>query len=238
MSRDLEWLLIRVRRLAKRVRTPVLTTFQKYNSHVVKRLPEGPLFSKEAVCNICFSICVFGRRLQFLKGNLLNIHSHKYSGLTNSKVSPSAANSCFTSRSQWQRSQTISIQQDKGVIQIVTRKPKSSSHAVASGVAKSTLRNRTGSRRALGATSKLFKSGYRPDLRRVSVKFTVVPLSFPPPCPSWTRSVWTNAPSRARWSSSYLESWVWTCVLYQTSPRQEPIKLLLVHFVMSLSDAV
>jgi len=116
MSRDLEWLLIR-----------------KYNSNVVKRLPEGPLFSKEAA-------------------NLLNIHSHKYSGLANSK--------------------TISIQQDKGVIQVTTRKPGASLHAVNSGVANSTLRNRTGSRRALGATSKLFKSGYRPDLRRAAVSRT------------------------------------------------------------------
>jgi len=116
MSRDLEWLLIR-----------------KYNSNVVKRLPEGPLFSKEAA-------------------NLLNIHSHKYSGLANSR--------------------TVSIQEDKGVIQIATRKSTASPHAVGSGVAKSTLRHRTGPRRALGATSKVFKSGYRPDLRRAALART------------------------------------------------------------------
>jgi len=121
MSKDLEWLLIR-----------------KYNSNVVKRLPTGPLFSKEA-------------------GNLLNIHSHKYSGLANAK--------------------TINIQEDKGVIQIVTRKPKASPHAVNSGAARSTLRNRTGPRRALGATSKQFKSGYRPDLRRVALARTSALLS-------------------------------------------------------------
>jgi len=116
MSKDLEWLLIR-----------------KYNSNVVKRLPTGPLFSKEA-------------------GNLLNIHSHKYSGLANAK--------------------TINIQEDKGVIQIATRKPKASPHSVNAGVAISTLRSRTGPRRAIGATSRTFKSGYRPDLRRVALART------------------------------------------------------------------
>ena len=82
--------------------------------------------------------------------------------------------------SHWWRSQTINIQEDKGVIQIVTRKPKGSPHAVSSGAARSTLRNRTGPRRALGATSKQFKSGYRPDLRRVGVIFTVISLSSLP----------------------------------------------------------
>ena len=81
--------------------------------------------------------------------------------------------------SRRQHLQTVSIQEDKGVIQIATRKPGASLHAVSSGVAKSTLRNRTGSRRALGATSKLFKSGYRPDLRRVSVRFIAIFPSFP-----------------------------------------------------------
>jgi hypothetical protein len=170
----------------------------------VKRLPEGPLFSKDAVRNISLSICKFGCRSQSLKANLLNIHSHKYSGLANSKV-PSSVILISASHLRRQRSQTISIQQDKGIIQIVTRKPKASPHAVSSGVVKSTLRNRTGSRRALGATSKLFKSGYRPDLRRVSVKSVVLH--------GFVGRIWTNAPSRARWSRTYLESWVWTCVL-------------------------
>ena len=79
--------------------------------------------------------------------------------------------------SRLQRLQTVSIQEDKGIIQVATRKPGASLHAVGSGVAKSTLRNRTGSRRALGAISKLFKSGYRPDLRRVSVRSIA---TFPP----------------------------------------------------------
>lgn len=67
----------------------ILTIFQKYNSNVVKRLPEGPLFSKEAVCHLSLSIYVLSYRSYLLKANLLNIHSHKYSGLANSKVFPS-----------------------------------------------------------------------------------------------------------------------------------------------------
>ncbi|KZT27628.1 ribosomal protein L28e [Neolentinus lepideus HHB14362 ss-1] len=50
MSSDLQWLLIR-----------------KYNSFMVKKVPEGPVFSREA-------------------GNLPNLHSYKYSGLANSKT--------------------------------------------------------------------------------------------------------------------------------------------------------
>jgi len=50
MSNDLQWLLLR-----------------KNNSFVVKRVPEGPLFSKEP-------------------GNLRNLHSFKFSGLANAKT--------------------------------------------------------------------------------------------------------------------------------------------------------
>ncbi|CAE6437292.1 unnamed protein product [Rhizoctonia solani] len=49
MSSDLQWLLVR-----------------KYNSFIVKRVPEGPILSKEP-------------------GNLKNIHSRKYSGLISDK---------------------------------------------------------------------------------------------------------------------------------------------------------
>ncbi|KAA1477236.1 ribosomal protein L28e [Dentipellis sp. KUC8613] len=50
MSNDLEWLLVR-----------------KSNSFIVKRVAEGPIFTKEP-------------------GNLTNIHSHKYSGIANAKT--------------------------------------------------------------------------------------------------------------------------------------------------------
>lgn len=58
MSRDLEWLLIRVRRPANQ-RQACADISQKYNSNVVKRLPEGPLFSKEAVCYLSLHIRVW-----------------------------------------------------------------------------------------------------------------------------------------------------------------------------------
>lgn len=203
----------------------------------MKRLPAGPLFSKEAVCNPLLPIRVLGCCSQCFQRAICLISTHtntlawltpRYLYLRNPPIA--------IGHSRWRRSQTINIQEDKGVIQIVTRKPKASPHAVSSGAARSTLRNRTGPRRALGATSKQFKSGYRPDLRRVGIVFTIISLS---PLPlSHSLPVNPNAPSRARWNASYLESWVWTCVPDQTNPGQEPIKLLLGHLVMSLSDFV
>jgi len=50
MSSDLQWLLLR-----------------NNNSFMVKRVPEGPVFSREP-------------------GNLTNLHSYKYSGLANAKT--------------------------------------------------------------------------------------------------------------------------------------------------------
>ncbi|KAF5352564.1 hypothetical protein D9756_006179 [Leucocoprinus leucothites] len=109
MSTDLQWLLLR-----------------QNNSHIVKRVPEGPVFSKEP-------------------GNLRNLHSHKYSGLANSK--------------------TIDISESNGSINIVTRKSKASPHAVASAHSTSPVRPRSGGRRALGVAAGVAKRGYRPDLR-------------------------------------------------------------------------
>ncbi|KAJ3546180.1 hypothetical protein NM688_g5543 [Phlebia brevispora] len=56
MSSDLEWLLLRSREIS-----------QKSNAFIVKKVPEGPIFSKEPA-------------------NLTNIHSPKYSGLANEKT--------------------------------------------------------------------------------------------------------------------------------------------------------
>jgi len=116
MSNDLQWLLLR-----------------KNNSFIVKRVAEGPVFSKEP-------------------GNLLNLHSYKYSGLANSKV--------------------IDISDSTEGVKIRTRKTKSSPHAVASATATSTIRLRSGSRRALGITSSTAKRGYRPDLRSAALART------------------------------------------------------------------
>ncbi|KAI3606136.1 60s ribosomal protein l28 [Moniliophthora roreri] len=110
MSTDLQWLLLR-----------------KYNSYMVKGLPEGPIFSKEP-------------------GNLTNIHSHKYSGLANSK--------------------TIDVSDVNGTIQITTRKSKASSQAVVPARSVSNIRPRSGGRRALRVASSVAKRGYRPDLRK------------------------------------------------------------------------
>ncbi|OCH93000.1 ribosomal protein L28e [Obba rivulosa] len=109
MSGDLQWLLLR-----------------KQNAFIVKRVPEGPVFSREA-------------------GNLTNLHSHKYSGLANAK--------------------TIDVREKEGAIQIVTRKKDAGAHAVKSARATTTIRPRSGPRRALGVAAKITKRGYRPDLR-------------------------------------------------------------------------
>ncbi|KAK2462858.1 hypothetical protein APHAL10511_005056 [Amanita phalloides] len=113
MSSDLQWLLLR-----------------KNSSYQVKRVPEGPIFSKEP-------------------GNLLSLHSHKYSGLANAKV--------------------LDIQDSKNGIQIRTRKTKSSPRQVKSGFATTTIKARTGPRRALGIAAGFASRGYRPDLRRATL---------------------------------------------------------------------
>ncbi|EIN14297.1 ribosomal protein L28e [Punctularia strigosozonata HHB-11173 SS5] len=113
MSTDLEWLLLR-----------------GGNSFVVKRVPEGPIFSKEP-------------------GNLLNLHSHKYSGLANSK--------------------TLHVFDNNSTVTIVHRKKSASRHQVKPGFATSTIRSRSGPRRATGVAASYAKRGYRPDLRTAAV---------------------------------------------------------------------
>ncbi|KAJ3737005.1 ribosomal L28e protein family-domain-containing protein [Lentinula guzmanii] len=122
---------------------------RKSNSYIVKGLPEGPIFSKEP-------------------GNLLNLHSHKYSGLANAK--------------------TIDVSDVNGKITVTTRKPKASPYAVAPARSTSSIRSRSGSRRALGIIASHSKRGYRPDLRKVSgyisliafyLSFDMAPASLP-----------------------------------------------------------
>ncbi|KIJ66617.1 hypothetical protein HYDPIDRAFT_174650 [Hydnomerulius pinastri MD-312] len=113
MSSDLQWLLVR-----------------KYSSFLVKKVPEGPIFSTEP-------------------GNLRNLHSHKYSGLANTK--------------------TIDIKDSGAGIQITTRKSKASPQAVRPARTTLTIRNRSGGRRALGVVAGLAKKGYRPDLRAAAL---------------------------------------------------------------------
>ncbi|PFH48123.1 hypothetical protein AMATHDRAFT_95721, partial [Amanita thiersii Skay4041] len=113
MSQDLQWLLLR-----------------NNNSFLVKRVPEGPTFSREP-------------------GNLRNLHSHKFSGLANKK--------------------TIDITDTKSGVQITTRKTKASSHQLASGFTRTTIRPRTGPRRALGVVAGYAGRRYRPDLRTAAL---------------------------------------------------------------------
>jgi len=113
-SEDLQWLLLR-----------------QNNSFMVKRLPEGPIFSKEP-------------------GNLRNLHSHKYSGLANSK--------------------TISINADSaGTVTIDSRKLSAGPRTIRKSHHSQTIRGRSGARRSLGVASSQARRGYRPDLRTVAI---------------------------------------------------------------------
>ncbi|KAH9969111.1 ribosomal L28e/Mak16 [Russula dissimulans] len=113
MTSDLEWLLLRGN-----------------NSFIVKRLPDGPIFSKEP-------------------GNLVNIHSQKFSGLANAK--------------------TIDVKPSVNGIAITHRKKSASPHLVRSAYASTTIGSRSGPRRALGIAAQPAKRGYRPDLRAATL---------------------------------------------------------------------
>ncbi|KAJ7508367.1 ribosomal L28e protein family-domain-containing protein [Mycena galericulata] len=102
------------------------------NSFMVKRGPEvGRVFSKE-------------------NGNLRNLHSHKFSGLANSKM--------------------VHITDSGNGIQIISRKQKATPGAVSSASSTGQIRSRTGSRRALGIASAVTsKKAGRPDLRTAAL---------------------------------------------------------------------
>ncbi|KAI9454924.1 ribosomal L28e protein family-domain-containing protein, partial [Lactarius psammicola] len=128
MSSDLEWLL------------------RQNNSFLVKRVPEGPIFSKEA-------------------GNLVNIHSQKFSGLANAR--------------------TVDVRPPNGIA-ITHRKVKASPRAVRAAYATNTIGSRTGPRRALGIAAQAAKRNYRPDLRAATlarVSALVAARKEPKPAP-------------------------------------------------------
>ncbi|PVF98247.1 60S ribosomal protein L28, partial [Serendipita vermifera] len=117
MSTDLQWLLLR-----------------KNNSFMVKRLPQGPVFSSEP-------------------GNLMNLHSHKWSGLANAK--------------------TIQIDHNKGGgLKVVTRKPSAHPYQNSTGKHYSSIRQGSGPRRSAGIAAGQSKRGYRPDLRKAALART------------------------------------------------------------------
>ncbi|KAF7340985.1 Ribosomal-L28e domain-containing protein [Mycena sanguinolenta] len=84
------------------------------------------------------------------RGNLRNIHSHKFSGLANTK--------------------TISITDSGNGVQVVSRKQKGSPYAVSRATSKDTIRARTGGRRAAGIAAVIAcKKAGRPDLRTAAL---------------------------------------------------------------------
>ena len=74
--------------------------------------------------------------------------------------------------------QTIAVKDTEAGIQLVTRKKGAAPNAVRPAYATTTIRPRSGTRRAAGVTAKLAKRGYRPDLRQVSVvEFPYIPIT-------------------------------------------------------------
>ena len=105
--------------------------------------------------------------------------------------------------------QVIDISDSASGVKILTRKTKSSPHAVASATATSTIRPRSGSRRALGIASATAKRGYRPDLRTVSlcshIPFVLSLFFFS-----------ERTLVRTHWNYwKVIEGWAWTCLQYQ-----------------------
>lgn len=86
MSSDLQWLLIRV---CETVQTKecnsLIQNLQKSNSYLVKRLPEGPIFSKEPVCPQLFDAPDL-QRMRFIDREIsqICIHSNTRVSLTRS----------------------------------------------------------------------------------------------------------------------------------------------------------
>ena len=64
--------------------------------------------------------------------------------------------------------QAIAIADTESGVKLTVRKKGAAPNAVRPAFATSTIRPRSGGRRAAGITAKLAKRGYRPDLRAVS----------------------------------------------------------------------
>ncbi|KIM31687.1 hypothetical protein M408DRAFT_327150 [Serendipita vermifera MAFF 305830] len=107
---------------------------RKNNSFMVKR-GTGPVFSSEP-------------------GNLMNLHSHKYSGLANAK--------------------TIHIAPNKtgGGLKVSSRKPTAHPHQHATGAHHYGIRPGSGPRRSYGIVAGQSRRNYRPDLRKAALART------------------------------------------------------------------
>ena len=110
--------------------------------------------------------------------------------------------------------QAITVKDTESGIQLVVRKKGAAPNAVRPAFATTTIRPRSGGRRAAGVTAKLAKRSYRPDLRVVSVLACSLPslcLLYPVRLVLLSHSSPRNAPPRARWTAArHYESWVWT----------------------------
>ena len=70
--------------------------------------------------------------------------------------------------------QTIDVSASASGIRVVTRKPSASVHAVKKARHVTGIRRGSGARRAAGIAARLAKSGYRSDLRKVSISINII----------------------------------------------------------------
>lgn len=150
----------------------------------MKRVPEGPIFSKEP-------------------GNIKNVHSRKYSGLISDKVDTIFIFNLLKMTRFWQ---TLHISHDDNAISVVARKPQASIHQHSKGQHKATLRPRSGPRRAHGIVASQARLGYRPDLRTVRTTpfmyFDYVISFLGPQRPRTRDPLWNSINVRTRWATS------------------------------------
>lgn len=122
----------------------------------------------------------------------MNIHSHKYSGLANSKAITVTAT-------------------PSGSIQISTRKADASPHSVKGARSTKSIKARSGGRKALGTAAQYAKSGYRPDLRAVRSSLVALVYLFSLSA-GYIRPFSERNLVRTHWI--LLEGWAWTCLQY------------------------
>lgn len=117
-------------------------------------------------------------------------------------------------------SKVIAVEDQSGTIKIQTRKVKASPQAVAKATSSTTIRPRSGSRRAIGIAAAPAKRGYRPDLRAVGIPiaYSVSIFCFAFSIPDQRNLV------RTHWNyCKVIEGWAWTRLQYKHNPLR-PIK--------------
>ena len=145
---------------------------QNYNAFLVKKVPEGPIFSSEPV-----------RELALPLPDPSDLSFDRVTSVTSTRTStlvlptPRQAHVLRCRHARTDSSQTIDIRDSASGIQVTVDKSKATPHQVSTARTTFTIRNRSGGRRALGVVAGLTKKGYRPDLRAVST-FSLVFLFF------------------------------------------------------------